>query len=115
MYRPKGWEKIRKDIADDSWMLPNQTEFPIVIPSSFEFDLLKRNLVEAGADAMLELVLSICRNQQEHDVYNDDSIFAYGGPNFCEYGCFDGLTAILEGKAVKNRYGQWVIPEEVAR
>lgn len=63
-WRPDGWDEIRKGIADASWMLPNQTEFPIVIPSSFEFDLLKRNLAEAGADAMLnEIMLGIFKQR----------------------------------------------------
>ena len=54
MWRPERWEELKKGIADESWMLPPQTEFPIVIPSGLEFQLMKSNLIEAGADTLLE-------------------------------------------------------------
>ena len=54
MYRPKGWDEIKKGIANEKWMLPPQNEFPIVIPGGMEFNIMKNNLIEAGADAYEE-------------------------------------------------------------
>ncbi len=56
-WRPKDWKEIKKEILNGKWMIPSQTEFPIVIPSSFEFDLMKSRLIEAGADAILDKIL----------------------------------------------------------
>ena len=72
MYRPEGWEKLKKDIADESWMLPPQTEFPIVIPSGLEFQLMKSNLIEVGADAMLEGLINQPSNKGANVLYVDE-------------------------------------------
>ena len=53
MFRPDDWGKTKKKIITERGMLPNQTEFPIVVPSGLEWDILKGQLFEAGADAIL--------------------------------------------------------------
>ncbi len=55
--RPEGierWHEKTKPLLDNRGVIPLQTEYPIVISSEFEWELLKRNCFEAGADAMLE-------------------------------------------------------------
>ena len=54
MWRPKDWRDKTQDIVVEAGMLPPQVKYPIVIPSGLEWDILKRQLFEAGADAMLE-------------------------------------------------------------
>lgn len=53
-YRPPGWENMRNKAIAGAGKLPNQTEFPIVMPSSLEWEILKGQLFEAGASAMLK-------------------------------------------------------------
>lgn len=52
--RPDNWNERRKKAVTELGMLPPQTEFPIMIPDSFDWFRLKSQLYEAGADAMLE-------------------------------------------------------------
>lgn len=50
MWRPKDWEKHN---MDKIVKLPPDV-YPLVIPSSFEWDIQRIKLFEAGADAMLK-------------------------------------------------------------
>ncbi len=57
MYRPEGikiWYEKTKPLLLNQGVIPPQTEYPIVISSEFEWEVLKRRCFEAGADAMLE-------------------------------------------------------------
>ena len=57
MYRPEGtekWYEQTKELLTNQGIIPPQTEYPIIISSEFEWEVLKRNCFEAGADAMLE-------------------------------------------------------------
>ncbi len=53
-YRPNAWKAITDKIDIAKYMPLPQTEFPIVIPSSLEFDLMKVHIGMVYADAMLE-------------------------------------------------------------
>ena len=53
-YKPDDWDEKKKRAVSEKGMLPPQTEFPVVIPSSLAWEMLKAQLYEAGADAMLE-------------------------------------------------------------
>lgn len=98
MYRPEGSRKW-----DERWQHDRE---------GLESWVSHRDIYEAGADAMLEFVLSITKKPINHNGYLENSVFTYGGPCNCEYECFKGLTTILEGKAKKDEDGQWVVPEE---
>jgi hypothetical protein len=50
----KNWLKKTQKEVENLGMLPPQTGFPIVVPNTIEWSILKRQLFEAGADAMLE-------------------------------------------------------------
>lgn len=55
MYRPEGlleWNKKTHDMVENLGPLPPQTEFPIVVPDTFYWRILRRRIFEAGADAM---------------------------------------------------------------
>lgn len=57
MWRPKGllaWNRKTHETVEKLGILPPQTEFPFVVPSSFEWNLLRRQIFETGADAMLK-------------------------------------------------------------
>ena len=99
-YRPEGW---KNPFLKGAITVHGRDGKPISHNEAFEY----------GADAMLEFVLSICRNEEHHNGYDKGTVFAYGGPSSCEYECFRGLTTILEGKAKRDTHNQWVfIPDE---
>ena len=52
-WRPKNWDEEKMKAIVEKGMLPPQTEFPIVVPGGLEWDILKGQFYEAGADAML--------------------------------------------------------------
>ena len=53
-WRPREWRENTTTSASQTGLLSPYASFPIVVPSSLEWDILKRQLFEAGADAMLE-------------------------------------------------------------
>ena len=56
-WRPGGlfkWSKKTRKLVEELGPLHPQTQYPIVVPSSLEWSLLRRAIFEAGADAMLE-------------------------------------------------------------
>lgn len=55
MWRPKDWDKYS---MDEFVKLPPDV-YPLFIPSSFEWEIQRRKLFEAGADAMLKAILSV--------------------------------------------------------
>lgn len=61
-YRPDDWYEETKPLLANQGIIPPQTEYPIVISSEFEWEVLKRNCFEAGADAMLGEVLKLVDN-----------------------------------------------------
>ena len=52
-WRPKDWGKHS---MDEIVKLPTDV-YPLLIPSSLEWDIQRKRLFEAGADAMLEALL----------------------------------------------------------
>ena len=56
-YRPEGleeWYENTHDKVESLGILPPQVEYPIVVSSDFEWGTIRRQIFEAGADAMLE-------------------------------------------------------------
>ena len=56
-WRPEGqlkWNKKTHGTVEKLGPLPPQTEFPIVVPNGFDWSMLRRQIFEAGADAILE-------------------------------------------------------------
>ena len=49
---PPDWEDKRKEAVAELGKLPNQTEFPIVVPNSLAWVILKSQLFDAGAEAI---------------------------------------------------------------
>ena len=70
MFRPDGlleWNKKTHDIIENLGILPPQVEFPIVVPDSFYWGMLRRQIFEAGADEMLNAL----RNLRHDDIELD--------------------------------------------
>ena len=77
MWRPKGakqWYKQTKPLLTNQGIIPPQTEYPIIISSEFEWEVLKRRCFEAGADAMLEALWKMAKESPTGIFYFDSNI-----------------------------------------
>lgn len=77
------------------WENPIPVKKPIPDKFTYGSAYHKHLLFEAGADAMLKQIAKLCHTILEGKEYEE--LFAYGGPESCEYGCLWGLLKIIEG------------------
>lgn len=96
-YRPDNWDKVKKKAIAERGMLPPQTEFPIVIPNSLDWDILKAQLFESGADAMLK---ALCNDGVVMENYNPTNRTVIETATFLNQ-CKDGILVFIPDEKEK--------------